>query len=96
MLYASGKYLFVIQAQTGSDLARVGDGARREPRPPTSGPARWSLMSLVAMVGHADLRWHLWIVLAAAGRLDLALAAYAIYFPLRALGGGIRKAVAHA
>ena len=28
-------------------------------------------------------RWHLWIVLAAVGRLDLALVAYAVYFPLR-------------
>ena len=30
------------------------------------------------------------------GRLDLALAVYAVYFPLRAIAGVVRKAVAHA
>jgi hypothetical protein len=42
------------------------------------------------------VRWHLWIALAALGRLDGALAAYAIYFPARALAGAIRKAGRHA
>ncbi len=51
---------------------------------------------LVAAVGHADLRWHLWIVLALLGRLDLALAVYAVYFPLRAIAGVVRKAVTYA
>jgi len=51
---------------------------------------------LVAAAGHADLRWHLWIVLALLGRLDLALAGYAVYFPLRAIAGVVRKAVAYA
>ena len=51
---------------------------------------------LVAAVGHADLRWHLWIALALLGRLDLALAVYAVYFPLRAIAGVVRKAVAYA
>jgi len=51
---------------------------------------------VVAAAGHADLRWHLWIVLALLGRLDLALAVYAVYFPLRAIAGVARKAVAHA
>jgi phosphatidylglycerophosphate synthase len=83
---------------------------RGSPRPaePRSRVARpwsphraWSgivmrIKSLVELAGHADLRWHLWIVLAAVGRLDLALVAYAIYFPLRALAGGLRKAVAYA
>ncbi len=49
---------------------------------------------LVAAAGHADLRWHLWIVLALVGRLDVALAVYATYFPLRAFAGVVRKAVA--
>ncbi len=49
---------------------------------------------LVAAAGHADLRWHLWIVLALLGRLDLALVVYAVYFPLRAIAGVVRKAVA--
>jgi len=51
---------------------------------------------LVGAVGHADLRWHLWIALALLGRLDLALAVYAVYFPVRALAGFLRKAVAYA
>jgi hypothetical protein len=49
----------------------------------------------VHRTGHADVRWHLWIVLAAAGRLDAALIAYAAYFPVRTLAGVIRKAVRH-
>ena len=51
---------------------------------------------ICAAVGHADLRWHLWIVLALLGRLDLALAVYAAYFPLRTISGVVRKAVAYA
>jgi hypothetical protein len=48
------------------------------------------------LIGHADIRWHLWIALAAVGRLDLALAAYAGYYPLRAFTGAVRKGVRHA
>ena len=48
------------------------------------------------MIGHADVRWHLWIALAILGRLELALAAYAVYFPLRALAGSVRKGVRYA
>jgi hypothetical protein len=54
------------------------------------------LAALVRLVGHADIRWHLWIVLAAVGRLDLALAVYAVYFPMRAAAGFLRKVVIHA
>ena len=49
----------------------------------------------VRLAGHADVRWHLWIVLAALGRLDAALVAYAVYFPARTLAGAVRKAVRH-
>jgi hypothetical protein len=48
------------------------------------------------LIGHADLRWHLWIGLALFGRLDLALITYAFYFALRAIGGSVRKAVRYA
>lgn len=91
MLYAMGKYAFVAAtaggdaAGTGDDVAGSGAVAPREPL-----PVRW-----VRLAGHADLRWHLWIVLAAFGRLDCALAAYAVYFPLRALLVAGRKAVRH-
>jgi hypothetical protein len=61
--------------------------------PPGHSPA---LVTLVRALGHADLRWHLWIVLAAVRRLDLALAAYAVYFPARALAAAIRKGWRHA
>jgi len=49
----------------------------------------------VLIAGHADVRWHLWIALAAVGRLDVALVAYACYFR-RAIAGAARKAALHA
>jgi phosphatidylglycerophosphate synthase len=86
ILYSMGKYVYVVGA-TG----------------PTSGGAEVSgeaslvveglPTKLVRLAGHADVRWHLWIVLAAVGRLDLALATYSVYFPARALAALARKAV---
>jgi len=62
------------------------------PHPPFPNPLqRWS-----RLIGHADVRWHLWILLAALGRLDAALAVYALYYPARAVAGAIRKAGTHA
>jgi phosphatidylglycerophosphate synthase len=88
MLYAMGKYLFVVGATTGEALE--GSGARADL------PARTGrLRSLVLLAGHADVRWHLWIALAAVGRLDAALVAYALYFPARAIAGAARKAAVH-
>ena len=49
--------------------------------------------SLVRLIGHADVRWHLWILLALAGRLEIALLFYACYFALRTTAGVLRKAV---
>jgi phosphatidylglycerophosphate synthase len=43
------------------------------------------------LAGHADVRWHLWIIFAAIGRLDWELAVYAFYYPARALAGAVRK-----
>jgi hypothetical protein len=54
------------------------------------------IAEVVRLLGHADLRWHLWILLALLGRLDIALAAYAIYFALRSMAGLIRKGVRYA
>jgi hypothetical protein len=51
---------------------------------------------LLRLIGHADVRWHLWIGLALLGRLEIALLFYAFYFALRATGGVLRKAVRHA
>ncbi|RUL86175.1 CDP-alcohol phosphatidyltransferase family protein [Tautonia sociabilis] len=92
MTFAMGKYLFTISndewdrslglRDRNSGLARVPLDA--EPR--LASPTWWG-----RRLGHADVRWHLWIVAAAAGRLDWALAVYAAYFPTRALVGAIRK-----
>jgi len=85
MLYMGGKYLFVV-AQQGGEAASSGAVAKA--------PARVGVVgSTVRMIGHADVRWHLWIVLAAAGRLDWALIGYAAYFPVRTLAMAARKAV---
>ena len=104
ILYASGKYLFLIQSLLGDELER----GLSEPAAPALSPDRGTgrgqgsvvavrLAEVVRLVGHADVRWHLWIVLAAlAGRLDFALAVYACYFAARALGGAVRKGVRYA
>jgi phosphatidylglycerophosphate synthase len=91
MLYASGKYIFLVQSVAGAELEKEPGFGRDAPSQADDGPAR----RLAGAMGHADVRWHLWIVLGLLGRLDLALAFYAVYFPLRALGGGLRKVVAH-
>jgi hypothetical protein len=96
MAYASGKYLFRVQSSLGDELE-----GRTNSRPQSSVSLRrpdrsHRLAEVVRLLGHADLRWHLWIVLAAIRRLDIALVAYAIYFPVRTLAGGIRKGWRHA
>ncbi len=103
MLYASGKYMFLIQSLTGEameEAERVDSPSPDAPSPSKRG-GRLSrlaapIRSCLVALGHADLRWHLWIVLATVGRLDAALVIYALYFPLRAVAGVARKAVAHA
>lgn len=93
-----------------SGRAETGEGAILRAEPPAlpapgastalshvDSPHRFNrLRALAHLAGHADVRWHLWIVLAALGRLELALAAYAVYFPARAAASALRKAAAHA
>ncbi|MDB5353403.1 MAG: phosphatidylglycerophosphate synthase [Planctomycetota bacterium] len=87
-VYAMGKYLFVV-AQQAPETPGVGNAT-------TGIPTRPSLAtSAVRLIGHADIRWHVWILLAAMGRLDAALIAYAAYFPARTLALAVRKAVRH-
>jgi phosphatidylglycerophosphate synthase len=108
--YASSKYLFQVQSLLGeeleSEMQRQKETATSDSRggsiPPVrsldagrKGHAR-QIAAIVRLIGHADLRWHLWIVLALFGRLDLALVSYAAYFALRAIAGGVRKAVRYA
>ena len=91
MLYAMGKYLFLVGAGSGTRL-----DASSEPNALVSVTRPTGLLrSLAVLAGHADIRWHIWIVLAALGRLDVALVAYALYFPARAMAGAARKAARH-
>ena len=92
MLYACGKYMFLVQSVAGAELDEESKPSLDAPSHDDTGLPR----RLAGAMGHADVRWHLWIVLSLLGRLDLALAFYAVYFPLRAMGGGLRKVVAHA
>ncbi|MFI5457882.1 MAG: CDP-alcohol phosphatidyltransferase family protein [Isosphaerales bacterium] len=101
ILYASGKYLFLIQSLFGNELERAWGEAPAES--PDRGPGHgWGsgaverLAGVVRTIGHADVRWHLWIVLGLVGRLDVALAVYASYFAARAVGGAVRKGVRYA
>lgn len=90
MTYGMGKYLFRVAIDTSTDAADAGATVTVE-------PIRSSLLRrIVRLVGHADVRWHLWIVLALFGHLEFALAAYAIYFPARAGAILVSKAVRHA
>lgn len=92
MAYAMGKYLFLATSQTGEALEAAAAGPVAAPADAGGGRLR----RLLVLVGHADVRWHLWIALAAVGRMDAALAAYAAYFPLRTLAGAARKVARHA
>ena len=92
MLYGMGKYLFVIGNEGWrGPVTEDDDRPSRGPLVPAATGAR----AWVRWAGHADIRWHLWILLAALGRLDVALAVYAAYFPARALAGAFRKAARH-
>jgi phosphatidylglycerophosphate synthase len=102
ILYATGKYLFLVQSLLGDELEREGIGDRSQPstlvQKLMGDRTRKSdrLAALARLAGHADVRWHLWILLAIAGRLDAALAIYAGYFLARAMAGAVRKAVRYA
>jgi phosphatidylglycerophosphate synthase len=103
IIYASGKYLFLVQSLLGEKLEEPANSAAASPESSGRAPAsrhgrnalKW-LKDVVRLIGHADVRWHLWIVLALVGRLDVALAVYAGYFPARALAGAVRKGVRYA
>ena len=92
MAYAMGKYLFVVGSQTGESL----EASPMAPALLALAEGRGWVRRFAIALGHADVRWHLWIVLAVLGRLDVALAVYAAYFPARALAGLVRKVVRHA
>ena len=96
IVYASGKYLFLVQSTLGDELERRSSLRGSDQPAQRVGRRPHGIAAIVHLIGHADVRWHLWIVLAAIGRLDLALAAYAVYFPVRTLAGAVRKGVRYA
>lgn len=96
MFYAMSKYLFHFGNSAAESVLAGEVSSEPASLPADSRGAFGRARAVVRMLGHADLRWHLWIVLAALGRLDLALIGYAAYFGLRAATGAIGKAVRHA
>jgi phosphatidylglycerophosphate synthase len=88
MLYAMGKYLFQFATTSGETTVPV--AARQALTRPSA------LRAAAHLAGHADVRWHLWIVLAALGRLDVALVFHAAYFPARTIALAARRALRYA
>jgi hypothetical protein len=85
MVYAMGKYVFRVGSESGPSPGENAVSQRQLDRNPGAAARA------VRLAGHADVRWHLWIVLAAVGRLDATLAVYAAYFPARTLAAALRK-----
>ena len=88
MMYGMGKLIFMV----GVNEWKAAPAALGDEREPMS---RSVAADLIRLMGHADLRWHLWIVLAVIGQLPAALAAYTLYYPSRAILGALRKGVRH-
>jgi phosphatidylglycerophosphate synthase len=92
--YLIGKYLYIFGStswNTSSTVERDASEAtpaEAESRSSTSGSVT---RRIAEALGHADFRWHLWIVFAAMGWMEWALAAYAAYSPARVIGGAWRK-----
>jgi phosphatidylglycerophosphate synthase len=90
LLYASGKYLLMFGQSTWEE-----GRSTSVPPGPVGTDSSSVVQKLARAFGHADVRWHLWILLAALGRLEWELAAYALYYPARAAAGAWRKAGCH-
>jgi len=93
MLYGMGKYLFVLSNDEWNRATEDAEAGRPKPvKMPMDAEPNWSSpVWWFRRLGHADLRWHLWIGTALIGRLEWALAVYAAYFPARAVAGAFRK-----
>ncbi|GAC1299858.1 MAG: hypothetical protein NVSMB14_10510 [Isosphaeraceae bacterium] len=88
LIYIAGKHLLYLADSEWAGIERNSTDTSSSVAPASSIAARF-----VRFLGHADIRWHLWIVLAAIGRLEVGLAAYAVYYPARTFAGAIRKGV---
>lgn len=88
-IYVSGKHVFDM-ANTEWQTIQAPQLASASATCGTSKAASFATR-IVRALGHADFRWHLWIALAALGRLDAALIAYSFYYPARALLGAASK-----
>jgi phosphatidylglycerophosphate synthase len=102
LAFASGKYLFFVQSTAGEildhELTAHNIIKVDHDRPlPTVRPVRQQrLRTVVRVLGHADVRWHLWIAFALIGRLDIILAWDAFYFLTHTGLSCLRRGVRHA
>jgi hypothetical protein len=88
MAYAMSKYVFFASNTIWHEAA-----PRPEKGRAIGSAGNVSLARRVAhLAGHADVRWHAWIVLAVLGWLRFELIAFAAYYALRAVAGALRKA----
>ncbi len=93
MAYPAGKYLFVVGASAWEATRPATNPASRAIRiADRPGPLR----QLVELFGHADIRWHAWIALAACGLLRWELIFFSLYYPARAAAGLLRRGAADA
>lgn len=91
MAYGMSKYLFFASNTIWDD----GQPPQDSPAPSINMISPWSLRGVAHWLGHADVRWHTWILLALVGGLKIELVAATIYFILRFAAGSWRKAGAH-
>jgi phosphatidylglycerophosphate synthase len=93
MTFGMGKYVFRVASDGPENEASLPEAieSRLRPNRVVTWPRR--LRSVVRWLGHADVRWHLWIFLGLLGCLDLELILFAGYFPARAIASVVRKGV---
>jgi phosphatidylglycerophosphate synthase len=92
MLYPMGKLAFftaTVPVEEAQNSATLG-------RPLRKRSFLHATQSSVRYLGHADVRWHLWIVCAMTGMLRYELIAFTAYYPLRLALLTARKVVARA
>lgn len=89
MLFGMGKFGFAYGNLTWERFQNGNQGELPDPHGAQEAPR--GLRRIVVALGHADLRWHVWILFAAIGALHVELALFAAYYPARAIFGVFRK-----